>query len=203
MTGVAVCIVVVEAFLLWAIPMMGVIYLPLAGLLAGAVAIIPYREYRNLQLAAIGAGNFPSREAVATSLQKLKPHLRVSTVSLLCLAAATDTFLFLVPGSLLDRILPASIMLLAIVLFCGQLLRERSIVAHYVSTWAKIVRFEHRRRGRSAIYEYDCPSEGTMTGKGGSLRAFSVGMSVPVLYNSSKPDESLPVPDFIFHKIRA
>jgi hypothetical protein len=183
--------------------MMGIIYLPLAGLLAGAVAIIPYREYRNLQFPAIRAGNFPSLESVTTSLQKLKPHLRVSAVSLLYLAAATDILLFLVPGSLLDRILPASIMLLAIVLFCGQLLRERRIVANYVSTWAKIVRFERRRRGRrSAIYEYDSPTQGAMTGKGGSLREFSIGMIVPVLYNSSKPEESLPVPDFIFHEIR-
>ncbi|HVG91850.1 MAG TPA: hypothetical protein VNB54_10215 [Alphaproteobacteria bacterium] len=192
-----------EAFLLWAIPIMGIIYLPLATLLTGAVAIIPYREYRRLQRAAIRAGNFPSRESVATNLQKLTPHLRVSTVSLLGLATAADIFLFLVPGSLPGRILPASIMLLAIVLFCQQLLRERSIVANYVATWAKIISFDRRRRGRSAIYEYESPAGGTITGKGGSLREFSVGMSVPVLYNSSKPDESLPVPNFIFYEIRA
>ena len=203
MTGAAVCIAVGEAFLLWAIPIMGIIYLPLAGLLTGAVAIIPYREYRNLQRPALRAGNFPSRESVATSLQRLKPHVRISAVSLLGLAAATDIFLFFVPGLLLDRILPASIMLLAIVLFCRQLLRERSIVANYVSTWAKIVRFDRRRRGRSAIYEYESPAGCAITGKGGSLREFSVGMSVPVLYNSSKPDESLLVPDFVFHEIRA
>ena len=95
-------------------------------------------------------------------------------------------------------------MLLAIVFFGKRLSIERRITAGFGSTLAKIVRFERRgRRGRVSIYEYKSPIGVDLNGKGGSLVGFSVGMTVPVLYSVSNPNESLPVPDFIFHRIRA
>jgi hypothetical protein len=123
---------------------------------------------------------------------------------LLGLASATDIGLFLAPGPWVDRILWPSLLLVAIVFFGRRLLMERTIAASYASTLARIVRFErHGRGGRTAIYEYEPPAGIRMTGKGGSLAGFSVGMTVPVLYNALRPDESLPVPDFIFYRIRA
>lgn len=203
MAGVAACIVIGEAFLLRTIPRMGIIYLPLAGFLAAAVAVIPYREYRSLQRTSPVANNCPSREFVEGKLQRLKPQLRISALLLLGLASVTDIGLFLVPGPW-DRILPASILLVVIALFGGQLLMERRIAGSYTSTLARIVRFERRSRGRrAAIYEYQLPAGIPMTGKGGPLVGFSVGMTVPVLYNTLRPDQSLPVPDFIFYRIRA
>ena len=204
MAGVAACIVLGEAFLLWTIPRMGIIYLPLAGFLATAVGIIPYREYRSLQRTSPVANNCPSREVVASKLKRLKPQLRTSALLLLVLASVTDIGLFLAPGPWVDRILWASMLLVAIILFGWRLLTERRIAASYASTLARIVRFERGRgrRGRNAIYEYESPAGISRTGKGGSLSEFSVDMMVPVLYNALTPDESLPVPDFIFYRVR-
>jgi hypothetical protein len=122
---------------------------------------------------------------------------------LLVLASVTDIGLFLAPGPWVDRILPASIVLVAIVFFGRRLSMERRIAASCASTLARIVRFERRgRHGRTAIYEYESPAGIPRIGKGGSLPEFSVGMTVPALYNALGPDESLPVPDFIFYRIR-
>jgi hypothetical protein len=201
MAGVAACIVIGEAFLLRTIPRMGIFYLPLAGFLAAAVAIIPYREYLSLQRTSPVANNCPSPEVVASKLQRLKPQLRTSALLLLVLASVTDIGLFLAPGPWVDRIYSVG-MLVAIVFFGRVLVMERRIAASYASTLARIVRFERRgRRGRTAIYEYEPPAGIPMTAKGSSLAAFSVGMTVPVLYNALSPDQSLPVPDFIFYRI--
>jgi hypothetical protein len=203
MAGVAACILIGEAFLLRTIPKMGIIYLPLAGFLAAAVAIIPYREYRSLQRTSPVADNCPLRVVVASKLQRLKPQLRTSALLLLGLASVTDIGLFLTPGPWVDRILWPSMMLAAIVFFGRRLLMERRIAASYAPALARIVRFERRGRGgRTAIYEYEASGGIPMTGKRGSLVGFSVGMTVPVLYNALRPDESLPVPDFIFYRIR-
>jgi hypothetical protein len=203
MIGIAVCIVIGEALLLQAIPKMGVIYLPLVGFLAAAVAIFPYREYRRVQQTATQANNRPSPEIVAIRLRSLRPQLRIFALLLLGLASATDIALLFVPGPSVDRILPMSIVLFAILFFGGQLLVERRIVANYASALARIVRFQRRGRGgRIAIYEYESPLGISITGKG-VCSGFSVGMTVPVLYNASKPDESRPVTDFIFYRIRS
>ena len=203
MTGTAAFILIAEAFLLWSIPPAGLIYLPLAVLVTVAVVIIPYREYRNLQLTAGQTSNSSSPEAVIAGIQKLQPRPRISALFLLVLASATDIGLFLAPGSLAARIPPAVMMLFLIVFFYRQFLREQRIVASYVPTFAKIVRFEKGRRQRVAIYEYKSSFEVPMTGRGSSLKEFSAGMAVPILYNSAKPAESLPVPDFLFYKIQA
>jgi len=203
MTGAAAFILIAEALLLWSIPPAGLIYLPLALLITAAVVIIPYREYRNLHLTASQTSNSSSPEAVIAGLQNLQPRLRISALSLLALASATDIGIFLLPGPLGARILPAAMMLFLIVFFYRQFLREQRIVASFVPTFAKIVRFEKGRRHRVAIYEYKSSLEVPMTGRGSSLREFSAGMAVPILYNSAKPAESLPVPDFIFYKIQA
>jgi hypothetical protein len=203
MTGVAAFILIAEAFLLWSIPPAGLIYLPLAVLVAAAVVVIPYREYRNLQLTAGQTSNSSSPEAVIAGLQNLQPRPRISALFLLGLASATDIVLFLVPGPLAARIPPAAMMFFLIVFFYRQLLREQRIIASYVPTFAKIVRFEKSRRQRVAVYEYKSSLEVPMTGRGSSLKEFSAGMAVPVLYNSAKPAESLPVPDFLFYKIQA
>jgi len=203
MAGVAASIVIGEAFLLWALPSIGIIYLPLAGFLAGAVAIIPYREYRSLQRTTPVGDNRPSPELVASRLQRLKPELRVLALVPLATAVATEIGFFLMPGSWVDRILPASGLLLAIVFFGWRFLTERRIVANCAPSLARIVRFERHRRSRAAVYEYGSPVGGTVIGEGGSLTGFSIGMTVPVLYNVSNPHESLTVPDFIFYRILA
>jgi len=203
MTGAAAFILIGEAFLLWSIPPAGLLYLPLAVLVTAAIVIIPYREYHNLQLTTGQTSNSSSPEAVIAGLQNLVPRLRTSALFLLALASATDIGLFLVPGPLAARIPPAGMMLFLIVFFYRQFLSEQRIVASYVPTFAKIVRFETGRRQRVAIYEYKSSLEVPMTGRGSSLKEFSAGMAVPVLYSSAKPAESLPVPDFIFYKIQA
>jgi hypothetical protein len=202
MAGVAAWIVVGEAFLLWALPSMGIIYLPLAGFLAGAVVIIPYREYLSLEHTTTVGDNWPSPELVASRLLRLKPQLRVLALVPLAVALATEIGFLLMPGSWVDRILPASGLLLAIVFFGWRFVTERRIVANYASSLARIVRFERHQRSRAAVYEYESLVGGTVMGKGGSLAGFSIGMTVPVLYNVSNPHESLPVPDFIFYRIR-
>lgn len=203
MIGVAAFIAVGEAFLLLAIPMMGEIYLPLFVILAAAIAIIPYREYRSVQRIPAVADNSATLQAVATKLPRLKPHLRMSALLLLGIASATDIGLFVALGTWLDRILPASILLIAIVFFGSQFLKERRIAVSYAPTWAKILRFERQKRGRSAVYQYESLAGISITGKGGSLWGFSVGMSVPLLYRTSNPEESLAVPDFLFYAVRA
>lgn len=203
MAGVATTIVIGEAVLLWAIPGMGLIYLPLAGFLAGAVAIIPYREYSSLQQINTAGDKWPSPELVTSSLLRLKPQLRISALVLLVLALATEIGFFLMPGSWADRILSASGLLFAIIFFGWRFVTEHRIAANYASSLAKIVRFERYRRSRAAIYEYASPGGGTVMGKSGSLAGFSIGMTVPVLYSVSNPHDSLPVPDFIFYRIHA
>lgn len=204
MFGVAVCIVVGETFLLRAIPQMAIIYLPLGLFLAAAITIIPYREYRQLQRAEPILGKQLSPDFVSTKLQSLKPELRLFALFMLGLGIPVDLALFFLPGPLLDRMLPVGFLLLVIVLFGSKFLRERKIVASYAAVFAKIVKFQKRpRRARASFYEYESPSGGFITGMGGSLPGFSLGMSVPILYSTFKPDESMPVPDFLFYRIRA
>ena len=204
MSGVAVCIVFGEALLLRSIPKMGIVYLPFGGLLVASITIIPYCEYRKVQRTTTGVGTYPSPEIVASKVRNLRAQLRLSALFLLGFAAAIDVALLLLPGSLLQRILPVSIVLVAIALFGSELLKERRIVASSAPTLAKIVGFERRAKGgRACVYEYKSPVGILITGKGGALRGFAVGMTVPVLYSTSKPEESLPVTDFVFHRIHA
>ena len=203
MAGVAACLLIGEAFLFYAAPMMGIIYLPLFGFLAGAVAIIPYRDYRKVLLTAGQSERFFPHGMTAIKLQCLRPHLRISSLLLLGAASAAEITFFLVPGSWDDIVLPASLMLGAIIIFTTQFIRERRIVANYATALARINSFERGgRRGRYAIYEFESPA-GLVRGKGASLNGFAVGMSVPVLYHIATPHNSIPVPDFIFHKIQA
>ena len=203
MAGVAACLLLGEVLLLYADPRMGIIYLPLFGLLAGAVAIIPYREYRKVLLTAEQSERFFPSGMIAIKLQGLKPHLRISSLVLLGAALAAEITFFLVPGPWEDIALPATLMLGAIVLCTAQFMRERRVVANFATTLARIDSFERGgRRGRHAIYEFESPA-GLVRGKGGSLNGFAVGMRVPVLYNIAAPHDSIPVPDFIFHKIDA
>lgn len=203
MAGVAACLLIGEAFFLYAAPMMGIIYLPLFGFLAGAVAIIPYRDYRKVLLTANQSERFFPRGMTAIKLQGLRPHLRISALLLLGAASAAEITFFLAPGSWEDIVLPASLMLGAILIFTAQLIRERRIVANCATALARINSFERGgRRGRHAIYEFESPA-GLVRHKGGTLNGFAVGMSVPVLYNIATPGDSMPVPDFIFHKIQA
>lgn len=186
------------------LPRIGFIYLPLAGFLAAAIAIIPYREYRRVQQTAALANIRPSPEIVATRLRSLRPQLRIFALLLLGLASVIDIALLFVRGPLIDRILPVSILLFAILFLGGQFLVERRIVASYAPALARIVRFQQRGRGgRIAIYEYQTPLGTTIIGKGRLLSGFSVGMTVPILCNVSKPGESRPVTDFIFYRIRS
>ncbi len=203
MAAVAACIVAGEIILLLKIPSMGFLYLPLACFLAGAIAFIPYREYRSAQRARMSQGHRPSPEVVASKLQRLQPQLRIPALIPLGLAAATSVvLLFMTPWSWGDRIVPIAMMFAAL-LFFAQFLKERRILTSYAPTLGRVVAFEkRRRRGRTAIYEYESPV-GVVKGLGGSLVGFEVGMAVPVLYNVFKPDESLPVPDFLFYRIRA
>ncbi len=203
MAAAAVCVVAGEILLLLKIPSMGFLYLPLACFLAGAIAFIPYREYRSVQRARMSQGHRPSPELVVSKLQRLQPQLRTLALIPLGLAVATSIVLLLMtPWSWGDRILPIA-MLFAALSFFAQLLKERRILASYAPTLGKVVAFEkRRRRGRAAIYEYESPV-GVVKGQGGSLAGFEVGMTVPILYNVFKPDESLAVPDFLFYRIRA
>jgi len=123
--------------------------------------ISPNSNYRTATV----ANNCASREAVAIKLQRLKPQLRMSALLLLGIASVTDAGLLLAPGPWVDRIPPVSILLFAIVLIRKQLLKERRIAVSYASTLGRIVRFERRRRGRTAIYEYESPAGIAMTGK--------------------------------------
>lgn len=202
MAAVAACIVAGEIILLMKIPSMGFIYLPLACFLAGAIAFIPYSEYRSAQRARMSQGHRPSPELVASKLQRLQPQLRIPALIPLGLAAATSVVLLLMtPWSWGDRIAPIAMMLAAL-LFFAQFLKERRILNSYAPTLGRVIAFKRKRRGRTATYEYESPV-GVVKGMGGSLVGFEVGMAVPVLYNVFKPDESLPVPDFLFYRIRA
>src|SRR5205823_9989991 len=89
MTLVAACIVILNLLLFCAIPQIGILYLPLFGFLAAAIAIIPYREYRQVQQVIERANIHPSPELVMINLRNLKPQLRVSALLLLGLALAT------------------------------------------------------------------------------------------------------------------
>src|SRR3982751_1557202 len=73
MAAVAACIVAGEIILLLKIPSIGFLYLPLACFLAGAIAFIPYREYRSVQRAGMSQGH-RSPEVVASKLQRLQPQ---------------------------------------------------------------------------------------------------------------------------------
>jgi hypothetical protein len=204
MIGIAACVVIAEGVLVVAMPRIGFIYLPLAGFLAAVIAIVPYREYRRVQQSAAPANIRPSPEIVATRLRSLRPQLRIIALLLLGLASVIDIALLFIPGPVIDRILPVSILLFAILFLGGQFLVERRIVASFAPALARIIRFQRRGRGgRIATYEYQVPFGTTIIGTGGSLSGFSVGMTVPILYNGSKPGESRPVTDFIFYRIRS
>lgn len=200
MAAVAGFIVVGETLLLLTLPSMGLLYLPLAGFLAGAVAYIPYREYRSIERSRPLQPHAAS-ETVASTLQRLQPELRAVALIPLGLAAGTSIFLLLVfSTSWHDRIVPLGIMFATAVFFL-QLIKERRILSSYAPTLARIVEFQRTRRSRAAIYEYDSPT-GVVRGQGGSLQGFEVGMTVPILYNVFKPNESLAAPDFLFYRIR-
>lgn len=202
LAAVAVCIVVGEILLFRAIPQMGIIYLPLGAILVAALTVIPYREYRRvLNTVPISGYNF-SPEIVSSKLHNLRPTLRSSALLLLGLASTVDVGLLFLPGSLIGRVLPIGLLLVAIALFVGRFLEERKIATSCAATLGKIVAFEKRGRSRAAVYEYRSPQGSVLIGKGGSAYGFSVGMSMPVLYNNSNPGESLPVTDFLFYRIR-
>jgi len=203
MTLVAACIVILNLLLFCAIPQIGILYLPLFGFLAAAIAIIPYREYRQVQQVIERANIHPSPELVMINLRNLKPQLRVSALLLLGLALATGIGLFFLPGPLVDRI-PSSILLIAVAVASGRFIKERRILARCSSVMAKIIRFERRRRqGRVAIYEYESSVGEHIAAEGGPLTGFSVGMTVPVLYDTLQPHESIPVTDFLFYTFQA
>jgi hypothetical protein len=202
MAAVAGCIAIGEILLLLKIPNMGLLYLPLACFLAGAITLIPYREYRSIQPSRLSRVGHPSPEIVASTLQRLQPELRVLALIPLGLAAATSIVLLLIPAwSWPDRIVPLG-MTVATALFFARFLKERRLLASYAPTMARIVEFKRRGRGRSAIYEYESPVR-VVRGQGGTLQGFEIGMTVPVLYNVFKPNESLAVPDFLFYRIRS
>jgi hypothetical protein len=201
MAIVAGFIVVGETLLLLTLMSIGLLYLPLACFLAGAVAYIPYHEYRSIERSRPLQPHSASPQSVASTLQRLQPELRAVALIPLGLAAATSIFLLLVfSSSWHDRIVPLG-MMFATAMFFLQLIKERRILSSYAPTLARIVEFQRTRRSRAAIYEYESPA-GVVRGHGGSLQGFEVGMTVPILYNVFKPNESLAVPDFLFYRIR-
>ena len=191
-----------EILLLAKIPNMGLLYLPLACFLAGAVALIPYREYRSIERFRFSQQPCPAPEILASSLQRLQPQFRPVALVPLGLAVGASILLLLVASSSWrDRIVPLGMIFISVV-FSFRLLKERRIVASYTPILARIVEFHRTGRSRVAIYEYES-SVGVARGQASSLRGFQAGMTVPVLYNVFKPNESLAVPDFLFYRIRS
>ena len=201
MAVVAGCIVGGEILLLLKLGSMGLLYLPLACFLAGVIALIPYREYRGIERSRPSQPYSASPELVASKLQRLQPQLRAISLIPLSLAAVTSIFLLLIPSSSWrDRITPVVMMFFTAVFFV-QFLKERRILSSHAPILARIVAFQRTKRGRAAVYKYESPV-GTVSGEGGSLHGFEVGMTVPILYNVVDPNESIAVPDFLFYRIR-
>ena len=211
MAALGAVVLVGDVLLWWAAPIAGAIWLPLAIFLAAALILYSQRDYRAVRAASRTLHSYPrsvaSHELANSRLQNLKVELRYAAWLVFAGGIVILLGVSLLPlpqGTLIDRCLPLVFLLGGGLLFGRVLLKEHRIVKRYAATLARITAFERAgRNSRVALYEYESVDGKKLSGKGGTLIGFAVGMSVPVLYNSACVTESLPIPAFLFYRIRS
>lgn len=210
MSAVACIVLLGDALLFLVAPIAGFIWLPLAILIAGALLLDSQRDYRSIRAARTTLHSY-ARPGEATGhvaisrLQNLNPEFRYLALAPVIFGIAIFLGVSLMPAVSLPARLAFLTVAFLFALVVGRILfKERRIVKHHAATLARITAFERGlRHRRTAVYEYRAADGKTVSGNGGELFGYSVGMSVPVLYNKARENESLLLPDFLFYRIRS